>query len=64
MVGLVIWLKEMFSGIGKYLDIRSDSYQYQIDRLRELDLDIAIDLSGWTSNSTPIFSLLVLHLYK
>ena len=45
--------KEMFSQSGRCLDIQEDSPRRQLESVRSLDLDIAIDLSGWTSNSTP-----------
>ena len=46
--------KEMFSESGRCLDIQEDSPRRQLESVRSLDLDIAIDLSGWTSNScTP-----------
>ena len=45
--------RDLFETHGACWDIQKDSPQRQLERVRELDLDVAVDLSGWTSNSTP-----------
>ena len=38
---------------GEWLDISHRTFSQQLDDIRSLNLDIAVDLSGWTAHATP-----------
>ena len=46
-------LRDLSLRQGSWLDVRNQGFIDKLNQVRNLDLDIAIDLAGWTANSDP-----------
>ena len=47
------WRRRLEKGFDHFLDMRGESDERVVERLRQLEIDIAVDLAGYTASSRP-----------
>jgi len=47
------WRQRLAKGFDQFLDVRAESDEAVVQRLRDLEIDIAVDLAGYTTSSRP-----------